>query len=189
MWAALEIAPETSSDDVMVVVLPDSGKSYLSKVYNDPWMIEHGFIDRPGTRVRIGELLQDKRSHSAVPDLIAVASHEKVGRAIEILQSFGISQLPVARAVRPEDVDEIVGSIHDRTLLEKVFRDREAINRDVVEVMDPPLPMVQTGAGIEDMVADLSRGAEAIVVVDGSRPTGVLTRVDLLEFLAHQTQS
>jgi cystathionine beta-synthase len=188
MWAALEVGKETKPGDVMVVILPDSGKSYLSKVFNDSWMIEHGFLDRPGSRVRIGELLQDKRSHASVPDLIAVASHEKVGRAIEILQSYGISQLPVARAERPEDVAEIVGSIHDRTLLEKVFRDRDAIARDVVEVMDPPLPVVQIGAGIEDMVADLSRGAEAIVVVDGARPTGVLTRVDLLEFLAHQTQ-
>ena len=187
MWAALEVAKETSADDVMLVMLPDSGKSYLSKVYNDSWMIEHGFLDRPGSRVRLGELLQDKRSHSAMPDLIAVGSHEKVGRAIEILQSFGISQLPVAKVERPEDVGEIVGSIHDRTLLDKVFRDRDAINRDVVEVMDPPLPVVQAAAGIDDMVADLSRGAEAIVVVDGSRPAGVLTRVDLLEFLAHQS--
>jgi cystathionine beta-synthase len=189
MWAALEVGKDTSPGDVMVVVLADSGKSYLSKVYNDSWMIEHGFIDRPGSRVRIGELLQDKRSHGSMPDLIAVASHEKVGRAIEILQSYGISQLPVARVERPDDIAEIVGSIHDRTLLDKVFRDRDAINRDVVEVMDPPLPVVQMGAGIEDMVADLSRGAEAIVVVDGAKPSGVLTRVDLLEFLAHQSQT
>jgi cystathionine beta-synthase len=189
MWAALEVGRETKPSDVMVVILPDSGKSYLSKVYNDSWMIEHGFVDRSGSRVRIAELLQDKSAHSSVPALIAVASHEKVGRAIEILQSFGISQLPVARAERPEDVSEIVGSIHDRTLLEKVFVDRDAINREVVELMDPPLPVLQTGAGIEDMLADLSRGAEAVVVADGTRPTGVLTRVDLLEFLAHQSQA
>jgi cystathionine beta-synthase len=190
VYAALQIAPEVGSDDVIVVILPDSGKAYLSKVYNDSWMLQYGFLDRPGTEARIGEVLLEKSGlGGAVPDLVVVPAHEKVGRAIDILQEYGISQLPVAKTDTPEDLSEIVGSIHERSLLDRVFRDRDAMGRDVIEVMDPPLPVVQASAGVEEMFADLSRGAEAIVVTEGPRPTGVLTRTDLLEFLSNQSRS
>ncbi len=187
LWAALQLKSEVGPDDLVVVILPDSGKSYLSKVYNESWMLEHGFIERPGTQARIGEVLAEKRHLGPdIPDLVVVSAHEQVGRAIHTLQSYGISQIPVTRAGTLEDIGEIVGSIQERGLLDRVFRDRGAIERDVVEVMDPPLPVVQESAGVEEMFADLSRGAEAIVVADGTRPLGVLTRADLLEFLAHQ---
>jgi cystathionine beta-synthase len=188
--AAIEVAADLGPDDVVVVILPDSGKAYLSKVYNDAWMLQYGFLDRPGTEARIGEVLVEKRgSRGPVPDLVVVPAHEKVGRAIDLLQEYGISQVPVAKTKTPEDLSEIVGSIHERSLLDRVFRDRDAMARDVIEVMDPPLPVVQASGGVDEMFADLSRGAEAIVVSDGSRPTGVLTRTDLLEFLAHQSST
>jgi cystathionine beta-synthase len=188
--AALEIGRELGPEDVVVVILPDSGRSYLSKLYNNAWMLQYGFMDRPGTRARIGEVLQEKRNtDGALPDLIAVSPHEKVGRAIDILQEYGISQLPVAKSKEPGSVSEIVGSINERSLLDRVFRDRDALERDVVEVMDPPLPVVQLSDGLDEMFADLSRGAEAIVVAEQSRPTGVLSRTDLLEFLAHQSRA
>jgi cystathionine beta-synthase len=190
VYAALQIAPEARPGDVIVVILPDSGKAYLSKVYNDTWMLQYGFLDRPGTEARIGEVLLEKSGlGGAVPDLVVVPAHEKVGRAIDILQEYGISQLPVAKTDTPEDLSEIVGSIHERSLLDRVFRDRDAMERDVIEVMDPPLPAVQASAGVDEMFADLSRGAEAIVVTEGPRPTGVLTRTDLLEFLSNQSRS
>ena len=188
MWAALEIAPELSEEHMVVVILPDSGKSYLSKLYDESWMRENGFLERPGTQARIGEVLAEKRrGSSSMPDLVAVPSNEKVGRAIDLLGEFGISQVPVARTDKPEDISEIVGSIQDRTLLEKVLRDKDALVREVAAVMDAPLPVVQTSAGVEEMFSDLSRGAEAIVVAEGSKPVGVLSRADLLEYLAHQS--
>src|SRR5918999_1834939 len=99
LHAALEVAADLSPDSVMVVILPDSGKSYLSKVYNDSWMLQYGFLDRPGTSALIGEVLSEKRRLEApVPDLVVVPAHHKVGRAIETLQAYGISQLPVARS-------------------------------------------------------------------------------------------
>ncbi len=187
MCAALEVARESGPDDVVVVIIPDSGRGYLSKVYNDAWMLQNGFIDRPGTQARIGEILTAKRRlEPDIPDLVAVGSHESVGRAIDILQSYGISQIPIAKSETPDDIVEIVGSIHERSLLDRVFRDRDAIDREVLEVMDPPLPVIQATSGVEEMVVDLAKGAEAIVVAEGSRPSGVLTRADLLEFLAHQ---
>jgi cystathionine beta-synthase len=189
LWAALEVARDLGPDDLVIVILPDSGKNYLSKLYDDAWMLEHGFVDRPGSHARIGEILVEKRRQEpSIPDLVAVLAHEKVGRAIDTLQAYGISQLPVATNERPGDVSEIVGSIHERSLLDRVFRDPDAIGRDVVEIMDAPLPIVETSRGVEEMFADLSRGAEAIVVAEGDRPVGVLTRADLLEFLAAQSQ-
>ena len=190
VWAALEVARDLGEDDCCVVILPDSGKSYLSKIYNENWMLEHGFIERPGTAARIGEIIADKLSHEpTIPDLVAVPSGAKVGGAIDLLQQYGISQMPVARSDQPKELGEIVGSIQERSLLDRVFRDRDAIGRDVIEVMDPPLPVVQTSSGVDEMFADLARGAEAVLVADGSRPVGVLTRADLLEFLSHQTRS
>jgi cystathionine beta-synthase len=189
LYAAIKTGKEASEGDMIVVVLPDTGRNYLSKLYNDSWMLEYGFLDRPGTSARIGEVMVEKRRTQApIPDLVAIPSHERVGRAIDTLQSYGISQIPVAKNDAPADLAEMVGSINERSLLDRVFRDRDAISREVVEVMDPPLPVVQSSAGVEEMFADLSRGAEAIVVAEGSRPTGVLTRADLLEFLAHQSR-
>ena len=188
VWAALEVGRELGPDDLMVVVLPDSGKNYLSKLYNESWMLEHGFLDRPGTMARIGEVLTEKQRDQSVPDMVAVPATEKVGRAIDTLQEYGISQVPVANNDKPEDVSEIIGSIQERSLLDRVFRDRDAIERTVADVMDGPLPTVSSAAGVEEMFADLSRGAEAIVVTEGSKPIGVLTRADLLEFLAHQNR-
>jgi cystathionine beta-synthase len=190
MVGALEVARSLGKDDVVVVILPDSGRNYLSKIFNESWMLEHGFMERPGTVARIGEVLAQKRTVEAhIPDMVAVPSHQKVGEAIDILQQFGISQVPVARNGEPRELSEIIGSISERSLLDKVFRDRDAITRDVVEFMDGPLPVVQAAGGLEEMFADLSRGAEAIVVADGERPVGVLSRADLLEFLAHQTRA
>jgi cystathionine beta-synthase len=188
LWAALEVGRDLGPDALVVVILPDTGRNYLSKLYDDAWMLEHGFVDRPGSQARIGELLVEKRRQEpSIPDIVAVLAREKVGRAIDTLQAYGISQLPVATNERPDDVAQIVGSIHERSLLDRVFRDPDAIGRDVADIMDDPLPVVDASRGVEEMFADLSRGAEAIVVAEDSRPVGVLTRADLLEFLAAQT--
>jgi cystathionine beta-synthase len=187
MWAALEVGKELGPKDIVVVLLPDSGRNYLSKLYDEAWMRENGFIERPGIEAHISEVIAyKKRSSSPMPDIVAVSENEKVGRAIDILQEFGISQLPVARNESPSDVQEIVGSIQERTLLDRVFRDSEAIDREVAEVMDEPLPVLQLGQHVDAMFRDLSKGAEAVVVADGAIPAGVLTRSDLLEFLAAQ---
>jgi cystathionine beta-synthase len=189
MFAALEVARELETEDIVVVILPDSGRSYLSKLYNDSWMLQYGFIDRPGTQALIGEVLQEKnRIAPDIPPIVVVPTHEKVGRAIDALQSYGISQVPVAKNAEPVDVTELVGSIHERSLLDRVFRDRDAIERDVVEVMDAPLPVAQLSDGVDEMFAGLARGAEAVVVADDARIAGVLTRADLLEFLAHEVR-
>ncbi len=190
VWAALELAKELGPDDLIVVILPDSGKSYLSKLYNEAWMAEYGFIDRPVSKAKIAQVLGEKRRVEAgIPDIVAVPKTEKVGRAIDMLQEFGISQLLVGESSTVDDLSQIAGQVNERDLLDQVFKDPSAIDADVATVMGEPLPVVQSVAGIDEMFAALSQGAEALVVADGNRPTGVLTRADLLEFLAHQQRS
>ena len=187
MYAALDVASELSEQDVVVVILPDTGRNYLSKLYNDAWMLQNGFIEPPGTQARIGQVLARKRRlEPHVPDLVVIGAHEGVGRAIDVFQSFGISQLPVASGPQAESIADIIGSIRERSLLDRLFRDPGSVEREVAEVMDPPLPVLDSAAGVEAMFLDLSRGAEAVVVVDGANLAGVLTRADLLDFLAHQ---
>ena len=190
MWAAIELAKELGPDDLVVVILPDSGKSYLSKLYNEAWMAEYGFIDRPTSKAKIAQVLGEKRRVEAgIPDIVAVPKTEKVGRAIDMLQEFGISQLLVGESSSVDDLSQIIGQVNERDLLDQVFKDPSAIDADVSTLMGDPLPVVQSVAGIDELFAALSKGAEALVVADGNHPTGVLTRADLLEFLAHQQRS
>ena len=122
---------------------------------------DYGFLERPGTRARIGEVQQAKLRHGpggAGPDLV-IGTHEKVGRAIDTPpSSTGSRRRPVSRSDAPGDLSEIVGSINERSLLDRVFRDGDAVERDVAEVMGPPLPVVQRSSGVEEMFEDLSRG-------------------------------
>ncbi len=106
-----------------------------------------------------------------------------------MLQEYGVSQLLVGEDVSVDELGQIVGQVNERDLLDTVFKDPSAIDADVQTVMGQPLPVVQSMAGVDEMFEALSQGAEALVVADGNRPTGVLTRADLLEFLAHQKRN
>ena len=181
LHAALEVARELPPDAVVVVIFPDTGRNYLSKVYSDTWLLQYGFIERDQP-IRVDEVLSAKAGE--LPELISVNAHDKVRQAVDILQEHGISQAPVVRDDTLE-VSSIVGSIRERQLLDRVFRDPDALQADVAEVMGPPIPLVEHAEPIEVAFAEL-QSAPAVLVARGSRVTGVLTRSDLLEFLAHR---
>jgi cystathionine beta-synthase len=184
LHAALEVAKELGEDKTIVVIFPDTGRNYLSKLYSETWMLQYGFIDRPEV-VRVEEVLGAK--HGELPGLVAVGAHEKVRHAVDTLQQYGISQAPVARD-DAGDVTNIVGSIQERDLLDRLFRDPEALQADVVEVMGPPLPLVDREDPVEVAFEQLQH-APAVVVSGNGRTLGVLTRSDLLEFLAHRRRA
>ena len=177
--AALEVGRDLGSDAVVVVLIPDSGRGYLSKVYNDGWMADFGFL-RIGDRTA-GDLLHRKRRD--LPDLVHVHPDETVRQAIEILREFEVSQLPVVKAEPPVMVGEVSGSVRDRPLMEAAFRDPSVLDMNVAEVMDPPLPTVGAGEPVEVVVAHLETAA-SVLVLDGGHPVGVLTRSDVLDYLA-----
>jgi cystathionine beta-synthase len=181
MYAALEVARDLSEEATVVVVFPDTGRNYLSKLYSDSWLLQYGFLERPEV-VRVEEVLQAK--DSSLPELITVSAHDKVRQAVDRLQEHGISQAPVVR-METSEVTSFVGSIRDRELLERIFRDPDALQADVATVMGPPIPMVEIDEPIDVAFGELQT-APAVLVAKQGQALGVLTRSDLLEFLAHR---
>jgi cystathionine beta-synthase len=186
---ALTVAGEltaagTGPDAVLVVLLPDTGRNYLSKLYNDEWMRQHGLLGSAAGPARIGALLAAQHHGPELPRLVLARTTDAVADAIDTLETYGISQMPVSE--RDDDaVEGIVGSISEKGLLERAFRDPAVVRRTVGELMDPPLPTVSNQATLDDAFTLLSAGAPAVVAVSGGRPVGVVTKLDLLEFLAH----
>jgi cystathionine beta-synthase len=192
MVAAREVVRELAAQDggheaVVVVLLPDSGRSYLSKLYNDEWMRANGLMATTGSATRIDALLADRHHAPDRPAVVVARTTERVGDAIATLQAYGISQLPVSEEPEGDDVVGLVGSISEKGLLDRAFRDPSVVERTVGEVMDPPLPLVEASATLDAAFALLSGGTNALVAVRGERPAGVVTKLDILEYLAHHS--
>ena len=183
-WAGMEVAKGLGPEARVLMMFPDSGRSYLSKFYDDNWMIQYGFLERTIPPPAVEEVLRFRHVEHEVPDLVTVGSHEKVGAAIDTMQRYGISQLPVIRHEPVDSLADVVGSLQERALLDRVFRNPDALNEDVAVAMQPPLPAVDADASLDEVYEGLSGGSGAVVVARGGRPTGILTRSDLLEFLA-----
>ena len=181
LHAGLEVAREMDEGTTIVVIFPDTGRNYLSKLYSDSWMLQHGFVERPEP-ITVGEVL--KARGGEVPALVTVGAQDKVRQAVDVLQEYGISQAPVAHQ-DSEEVASLVGSIRERSLLDRIFRDPDALQASVAEVMDPPLPMVQAADPVEAAFERLQT-RPAVIVEDGGRALGVLTRSDLLGYLTHR---
>ena len=177
--------PERATDAMMVVILPDGGRSYMSKLYNDEWMRVNGLLATTGAVIRIEELLAGRQHDLERPPVILARTTQRVGEVIETLQEYGISQMPVSEDADGDAVVGIVGSINERGLLERAFRDPSVVERTVGEIMDAPLPLMDASATLDDAFGILSGGASALVAVRGERPAGVVTKLDLLEYLAH----
>jgi len=173
-------------DAVFVVVLPDGGRNYLSKIYNDEWMRANGLLATTGAVVRVADLLAARHHADGLPDLVLARTTQRVGEAIDLLQEYGISQMPVSEDVNGDAIAGIVGSISEKGLLDRAFRDPSVVERTVGEIMDPPLPLVDASASLDDAYALLSAGVSAVVAVQAERPAGVVTKLDVLDFLAHR---
>ena len=182
--AALDVARELPEGTTIVVILPDTGRNYLSKVYSDSWLLQYGLMERPEP-VRVEEVLSSK--HGDVPPLVTVSARAKVRQAIDVLQEYSISQAPVVRE-DGMDVAQFVGGVSENALLDRIFRDPDALGSDVAEIMGPPLGLVEFDAPIELAFESLQHGP-AVLVVKAGQALGVLTRSDLLEFLAHRSRA
>jgi len=178
--AAIEVAATAGPDDVIVVLLPDSGRGYLSKVFNDEWLASYGFLAAETDRT-VGEVLRGKSA--ALPELVHTHPTETVRDAIAILREFGISQMPVVRAEPPVKTAEIVGSVIERDLLQALFTGRAQLADRVDAHMSPALPLVGAGEPVQAAM-DALQDADAVVVVDGGNPCGVVTRQDVLGYLS-----
>jgi cystathionine beta-synthase len=184
-WVALAVARRLGPGSTVLMTFPDGGRSYLSKFYDDNWMIQYGFMERRAPAPTVDEVIRFRRAEeSGVPELVVVEAHEKVGSAIDLLQRYGISQLPVVRTRPADALTDVVGSLQERSLLDRVFRNPDALNDDVAVAMQPPLAAVDAAASIDDVFQELTGAGGAVLVGQAGRPVAIVTRSDLLEFLA-----
>ena len=179
--------PDAAPGAVVVVILPDGGRNYLSKLYNDEWMRANGLLAATGAIARVGELLAAQHHGQPIPDVVLARTTDRVGAAIELLQRYGISQLPVSEAPDGSALAGIVGSVSEKSLLDRAYHNPEIVERTVGEAMDQPLPVLDVSATVDEAFRLLSGGASALLAIAGDRPAGVVTKLDLLEYLAHRS--
>ncbi|MDP9483026.1 MAG: pyridoxal-phosphate dependent enzyme, partial [Chloroflexota bacterium] len=193
MVAARQVIRDLMATDggqaaVVVVLLPDSGRSYLSKLYSDEWMRNNGLLSTTGAATRIEALIAERHHAPDRPAVVIARTTERVGDAIDTFQTYGISQMPVSEDAEGDAVVGLVGSISEKGLLDRAYRDPAVVERTVGEVMDGPLPLVEVSATLDEAFALLSGTPSALVAVRGERPAGVVTKLDLLEYLAHRPE-
>jgi cystathionine beta-synthase len=181
LYAAYQVAREVDDPEAMVaVIFPDGGRSYLSKIFNDGWMRQYGFLGRE-EELTVGDVLRRKQASEEIPPLLTVDAHAKVRDAVSLLHEHRVSQLPV---VSSHDPQTIVGSVSERGLLRHAMDDPALLGAEIVEVIEPPFPAVSADDGVREAVELITDRREALLVNMDGRAAGILTRADLLESLA-----
>ncbi|WP_433301015.1 cystathionine beta-synthase [Actinoplanes sp. CA-030573] len=178
--AALEVARKAGPDDVVVVLLPDGGRGYLSKIFNDDWMARYGFLRTGGDAPTVADALAGKDGR--MPPLIHVHPTETVRDAIDYMREYGVSQLAVLKAEPPVVTGEVAGSIAEKALMDALFTGQAHLHDTIERHMGDPLPMIGGGQPVSEAVSLLEKADAAMVLIDG-KPAGVLTRQDLLAHL------
>jgi cystathionine beta-synthase len=177
VWAALEVARGVTDRNAMVaVILPDGGRAYLSKIFNDDWMSQYGFLERSEDRT-VGDVLRTKTEAGEIPPFVAVQAEQRVRDAITLFHEHRVSQLPVM------DAEELVGSVGERGLLKRAMNDPQLMSAGIATVMEAPFPSVATSDPVREAVELLTGEGQALIVTEHGRPVGIVTRTDLLESL------
>ncbi|MEP7089090.1 MAG: pyridoxal-phosphate dependent enzyme, partial [Nocardioidaceae bacterium] len=177
---AHELTREGRDDAVIVVLLPDSGRGYLAKVFNDEWLSQYGFLHGASSQT-LGEVLRGKSGR--IPDLVHTHPGETIAEAVHILQEYGVSQMPVVRAEPPIVAAEVAGSVSERNLLDALYSGQAKLIDPVEQHMDEPLLTVGASEPVGEAVVKLEK-ADALLVQEDGKPIGVVTRQDLLSYLA-----
>jgi cystathionine beta-synthase len=181
-YAAAQLARELDDPDaVVVVLLPDSGRGYLTKIFDDEWLARFGFLPGSGSELTVGQILHAKEGD--IPALVHTHPGETIADAVAILREYGVSQMPVVMAEPPVMAAEVAGSVSERRLLDALYAGDARLADQVGQHMDEPLPSIGAGASVHDAVATL-RDADALLVHEEGLPVGVLSRQDLLGFVA-----
>jgi cystathionine beta-synthase len=179
--AAARVAQNAAPDDVVVVLLPDGGRGYLAKIFNDEWMADYGFLASETAEARIADVLEGKQG--GLPPFVHAHPDETVAAAIESLREYEVSQLPVLNAEPPVMAAEVIGSIVERDLLDALVSGRARPQDPVGGHMSAPLPMVGSGEPVSSAVRAMEKAGAAVVLVEG-KPAGMITRQDVLTYLA-----
>ena len=179
MYATLQAAKNLPKDKVVVVVFPDSGRNYLSKMYSDEWMLELGYIEAEKEgKFTVETILHAKPEN--VPAMIAVTLTDPVANAVELMRKYDVSQLPVV------EEGHVLGTVHDDTVLKKLLTKQISIRQPVQEVMDVPLPTIGAQAELSELYKQLTGDHNAVVVVKNGKAIGVLTKMDVISHLSNR---
>jgi cystathionine beta-synthase len=177
---ALKAARDLPADAVVVVLLPDGGRGYLGKIFNEKWMRSYGFAsESEGSTVR--DILNGK--NGGLPALVHAHPSDTVHDAIEIMTTYGVSQVPVLSAEPPVVMGEVVGSLDEQTLLDQVFGGKAAMTDKVGDFVSAALPLIGANEPVSAARQAL-RDSAALLVSDDGKPVSVITRQDLLTFLS-----
>ncbi len=176
--AAARVAKTLPAEAILVVVMPDSGRGYMSKIFNDEWMHANGFLEDDRRKDTVGDVLHTKRP---LPQLITVTEKQPVKEALDLLRRYGISQLPVVRG------NEIVGGINDVAVMQAVFDHADIVHKPVGEVMGRAFPALEHDVEVTVAYKLLTMANSAIVVTQNGNPLGVVTRQDIISFLSAQS--
>ncbi|MEM7095678.1 MAG: cystathionine beta-synthase [Actinomycetota bacterium] len=178
--AARVVAAEAGPDDLVVVLIPDSGRGYLSKVFNDDWMAGFGFLEDEGPTVRDALAA----ATDGIPPLLYVQPEDTARRAFDVMKQHGISQLPVAKGEMPLSAAEVQGSVSELRLMQHAYDDPTTLDDPVEKLMGPKLPTIGAGQSVQ-LAVEMLDGGGASLVLDGGRPVAVITQSDILQFLTN----
>jgi cystathionine beta-synthase len=178
---AASIGGAAAREAVIVVLLPDGGRGYLGKVFNDSWMASYGFLPPDSSGASVGDVL--RRKDGTLPELVHTHPNETVAEAVHILRQFGVSQMPVVAAEPPVMAAEVGGAVNERDLLNALFTGSANLADRVEQHMSQPLPTIGSGEPVSAAMTALASADGALVLIDG-KPAGVVTRQDVLGFLA-----
>jgi cystathionine beta-synthase len=171
---ALEVAKDLPPSALVVVLLPDTGERYLTKVHNDEWMRDNHLLD-PAT-ARVGDVVGGKRRK--IPTLLSVQVGEPLRRALSLVEQHDVTQIPVMRG------HDVVGTLVDSDILKRVLQDSAALDQPVESLMGDPLPVIRSDEPVEQVTRLLATRNPAVLVSDNGKVTGILTRFDMLQFIA-----
>jgi cystathionine beta-synthase len=175
--AAIQVARELDDPDAMVAtIIPDGGRPYVSKVFNDSWMRENGYLGDTGP-LTVGEVI---RNRAVDRPMLTVDSHDQVGRALELMREHGVSQVPV---VSGEDGRAFMGTVSERGLLMASAEHPGILGEPVTEVIEAPLPELDAESPANQAIQTILRERKPVVIVEDGRALGILASVDLIEAL------
>ena len=173
--AALEVAKDLTAENLVVVLIPDSGRGYLSKVFDKTWMANMGFSKCEG--LSVADLLG--LSSDSESNLVYVTPQTRVRDAIETIRKYELSHIPVAKGEMPIAAAEVMGSVSEDSLMQKSFDTNDILDQWVEDVMDPPLPVVGLGESAVAAVSKLET-SRVLLVLDAGKPHTLLTESDVV---------
>ena len=176
--AALRIAETMGKDDVIVILMPDGGRGYLSKMFSDDWMQSNGFLPAPGQTYYVKDLIERKMAGGRIPGIVSVQSEDAVQKAIELMEQYQIDQLPVIGSDGHN-----AGSINDIVAMQVVFERKDPSQLKVSSVMGRAFPQIAENEEIDRVYRAFRLGTPLVVITKDDKVTGVLTKYDIMSHM------